>query len=56
MEMYTIPQGFMINTVLENVVGESKNSVFQQLDTDSIKKVKLYSYSNIGWEQCKYVM
>ena len=51
MEMYTIRQGFMINTLLENVVGESKNSVFQQLATDSIKKVKLYSYSNIGWEQ-----
>ena len=42
MEMYTIPQGFMINTLSENVVGESKNSVFQQSDTDSIKGVKLY--------------
>ena len=55
MEIYTIPQGFMTNNKLENVVGESKNSVFQQLDVDSIKRVKLYSYSNIGWKQCKYV-
>ena len=48
---------FMINTISENVVGESKISAFQQLDTDSIiKRVKLYSYSNSGWkmEQCKY--
>lgn len=47
----------MINTISENVVGESKISAFQQLDTDSIiKSVKLYSYSNSGWkmEQCKY--
>ena len=47
----------MINTISKNVVGESKISAFQQLDTDSIiKRVKLYSYSNIGWkmEQCKY--
>ena len=47
----------MINTISENVVGKSKISAFQQLDTDSIiKRVKLYSYSNSGWkmEQCKY--
>ena len=37
----------MINTISENVVGNSKISAFQQLDTDSvIKRVKLYSYSN----------
>lgn len=47
----------MINTISENVVDESKISAFQQLNTDSIiKRVKLYSYSNIGWEMklCKY--
>ena len=48
MVVYSIPQGFMINTILENVVCESKNFLFQQLGTDSIKRVKIYSYSYIG--------
>ena len=46
--MYVIPQGFVINTILERHVGESNNSVFQQLNTDSIKRMKLYILNQIS--------
>ena len=48
MEMYVIPQGFVINTILEKHVDESNNSVFQQLDTDSIKRMKLYILNQLS--------
>ena len=49
-EIYVILQDFIINTILENVLNESKNFAIQELGTDSIKRAKLYIHIQISNE------
>ena len=51
MTMYSLVEGFQIDTIISDVISENKRKFFKELDAISLKKVTNYYYSN-AYDKC----